>query len=134
MLNNVRELIKIIISPGAWSPKSPKHELESGGSGLMSPTLRRCCLECPDDVNTVSHERRHSQSDRSDSSKDSSVQSDTSLDSEDSCISVIFVAKPGEMSKSPGDTTRKSSSSDKSIRSISNSSGSSDSPTGCYSK
>ena len=86
-------------------------------------------MECPDDGSLT--ERRLSGGDRSDSSKDSSVQSDTSLDSEDSCISVIFVPKPGDINKSSsGDTTRKSSSSDKSIRSISNSSGSSDSPTG----
>lgn len=114
---------------GAWSPKSPKHQVDSSDGTLLSPTLRRCCMECPDDG--IVTERRLSQG-GSDSSKDSSVQSDTSLDSEDSCISVIFVPKPGDINKSPssGDTTRKSSSSDKSIRSISNSSGSSDSPTG----
>jgi hypothetical protein len=39
-------------------------------------------------------ERRHSREDGSDSSKDSSLQSDTSVDSEDSFASVIFVPKP----------------------------------------
>lgn len=40
------------------------------------------------------HERRHSKEDGSDSSKDSSLQSDTSVDSEDSFASVIYVPKP----------------------------------------
>lgn len=39
-------------------------------------------------------ERRHSREENSDSSKDSSLQSDTSVDSEDSFASVIFVPKP----------------------------------------
>lgn len=39
-------------------------------------------------------ERRHSKEDGSDSSKDSSLQSDTSVDSEDSFASVIFIPKP----------------------------------------
>lgn len=39
------------------------------------------------------HERRHSREDGSDSSKDSSLQSDTSVDSEDSFASVIYVPK-----------------------------------------
>ncbi|XP_065343614.1 uncharacterized protein fid [Cloeon dipterum] len=38
--------------------------------------------------------RRHSREDNSDSSKDSSLQSDTSVDSEDSFASVIFIPKP----------------------------------------
>lgn len=41
----------------------------------------------------VYHERRHSREDGSDSSKDSSLQSDTSVDSEDSFASVIYVPK-----------------------------------------
>ncbi|KAJ1525767.1 hypothetical protein ONE63_008972 [Megalurothrips usitatus] len=40
--------------------------------------------------------RRHSREDGSDSSKDSSLQSDTSVDSEDSFASVIFVPKPDQ--------------------------------------
>ena len=101
------------------------NQLESGGAGgaenpgLLSPTVRRCCLECPEDSGH-SQERRLSQG-GSDSSKDSSIQSDTSLDSEDSCISVIYIAKPGL-------TT--GSGSGQSQRSTSNSSGSSESPPG----
>ncbi|XP_050355403.1 uncharacterized protein LOC126776735 [Nymphalis io] len=51
----------------------------------------------PSDNNTSSEknypERRHSREDGSDSSKDSSLQSDTSVDSEDSFASVIYVPK-----------------------------------------
>lgn len=51
----------------------------------------------PGDNNTGSEksfpERRHSKEDGSDSSKDSSLQSDTSVDSEDSFASVIYVPK-----------------------------------------
>lgn len=51
----------------------------------------------PSDNNTVNEknmpERRHSKEDGSDSSKDSSLQSDTSVDSEDSFASVIYVPK-----------------------------------------
>ena len=115
---------------GAWSPKSPK-QLENSNSegGLLSPTLRRCCLEAPEDGGH--HDGGHRRPSGSDSSKDSSIQSDTSLDSEDSCISVIFVPRPGQdMARVPADSTRLSSGSDKSQRSTSNSSGSSDSPTG----
>ena len=103
---------------GAWS-ESPG-QLESGPgpekAALVSPTMRRCCLDCPED-SAHSQERRLSQG-GSDSSKDSSIQSDTSLDSEDSCISVIYIAKPGITG--PG----------QSQRSTSNSSGSSESPPG----
>ncbi|KAK4328808.1 hypothetical protein Pmani_000804 [Petrolisthes manimaculis] len=41
-------------------------------------------------------ERKPSREESSDSSKENSFQSDTSLDSEDSCVSVIFVPKPGQ--------------------------------------
>ena len=39
---------------GSWSPKSPKSPKErcrEGGDqpGLLSPSLRRCCLECPEE-------------------------------------------------------------------------------------
>lgn len=51
----------------------------------------------PSDSNTgnekIYPERRHSREDGSDSSKDSSLQSDTSVDSEDSFASVIYVPK-----------------------------------------
>ena len=113
---------------GAWSPKSPK-QLEASEGGLLSPNLRRCCLEAPEDGGH--HDGGQRRPSGSDSSKDSSIQSDTSLDSEDSCISVIFVPRPGQdMARIPADSTRLSSGSDKSQRSTSNSSGSSDSPTG----
>lgn len=46
----------------------------------------------------VEGERRHSKEDGSDSSKDSSLQSDTSVDSEDSFASVIFIPKPDQTS------------------------------------
>lgn len=46
-------------------------------------------------------ERRHSREDGSDSSKDSSLQSDTSVDSEDSFASVIFVPKPDPTTTPP---------------------------------
>ena len=111
---------------GAWSPKSPKVETHSPLENpcLLSPTVRRCCMECPDDNGVV--ERRLSRGEAgSDSSKDSSIQSDTSLDSEDSCISVIFVPHP-EL-KSNSESTKQSP---QSQRSTSNSSESSESPTG----
>ncbi|KAK5643066.1 hypothetical protein RI129_006911 [Pyrocoelia pectoralis] len=57
---------------------------------------------------TVTDERRHSKEDGSDSSKDSSLQSDTSVDSEDSFASVIFVPKTDPTSPSqlsPGPTS-----------------------------
>ena len=62
---------------GAWSPKSPK--LDSSHSPLenpclLSPTVRRCCMECPED-NGVAVERRLSRGETgSDGSKDSSIQ------------------------------------------------------------
>lgn len=49
-------------------------------------------------------ERRLSREEGSDSSKDSSLQSDTSVDSEDSFASVIFVPKP-QSTQSPSTTT-----------------------------
>ncbi|KAF5301448.1 hypothetical protein FQA39_LY02177 [Lamprigera yunnana] len=57
---------------------------------------------------TSSEERRPSKEDGSDSSKDSSLQSDTSVDSEDSFASVIFVPKTDPTSPSqlsPGPTS-----------------------------
>ena len=127
---------------GAWSPKSPKvASSETSHSPLenpclLSPTVRRCCMECPsvagdDSVSLV--ERRLSRGEvGSDSSKDSSIQSDTSLDSEDSCISVIFVPHP-ELKSSNATAAGADSSkqqSPQSQRSTSNSSESSESPTG----
>ena len=111
---------------GAWSPKSPMLETNSPqeNPSLLSPTVRRCCMECPDENGTK--ERRLSRSETgSDSSKDSSIQSDTSLDSEDSCISVIFVPNPELKNQSDGSRPKVQSQ-----RSTSNSSESSESPTG----
>jgi hypothetical protein len=55
-------------------------------------------MDCPsgDLVIVEQRERRHSRGDANSdsSSKDGSIQSDTSLDSEDSCVSVIFVPHP----------------------------------------
>ena len=83
---------------GAFSPKSPKEWLEGASgrdcgesSGLLSPSLRRCCLECPEEGTHEGGRRLSRGEGGSDSSKDGSIQSDTSLDSEDSCVSVIFV-------------------------------------------
>lgn len=60
-----------------------------------------------EEVKKETAERRHSKEDGSDSSKDSSLQSDTSVDSEDSFASVIFVPKPDQLSPtlSPGPTS-----------------------------
>ena len=114
---------------GAWSPKSPKQQLDtqsvSENPNLLSPTIRRCCMECPEDGSYVNERRLSKGETGSDSSKDSSIQSDTSLDSEDSCISVIFVPHPE--GQKLGDSSRQNS---QSQRSTSNSSESSESPTG----
>lgn len=76
-------------------------------SDLISPTIPE--NEPIDSIKTVieekkdsaTTERRHSKEDGSDSSKDSSLQSDTSVDSEDSFASVIFVPKSDPMSPTP---------------------------------
>ena len=46
---------------GAWSPKSPKEWLEvagrEGGEGpLLSPSLRRCCMEYPEEGQVLKEE------------------------------------------------------------------------------
>ncbi|XP_046395704.1 uncharacterized protein LOC124162967 [Ischnura elegans] len=56
-----------------------------------TPTDKKHPSQDPDGAGK---ERRHSREEGSDSSKDSSLQSDTSVDSEDSFASVIFVPKP----------------------------------------
>ncbi|KAJ8922695.1 hypothetical protein NQ315_007728 [Exocentrus adspersus] len=81
-------------------------------SDIISPTIpedetQRLWMRKKDGVNG-NGERRHSKEDGSDSSKDSSLQSDTSVDSEDSFASVIFVPKSDPMSPtnmSPGPTS-----------------------------
>lgn len=80
-------------------------------SDLISPTIPEddqidsitTIIEEKRDVKetTTPTERRHSKEDGSDSSKDSSLQSDTSVDSEDSFASVIFVPKSDPMSPTP---------------------------------
>ncbi|CAG9762976.1 unnamed protein product [Ceutorhynchus assimilis] len=60
------------------------------------------CHSTDKESNEKPGERRHSKEDGSDSSKDSSLQSDTSVDSEDSFASVIFVPKSDPMSPIAG--------------------------------
>jgi len=105
-----------------------------------SPTLRRCCGEYPssdgasmvllDHHHPHVRERKLSRGDASDSSsKDSSIQSDTSLDSEDSCVSVIFIPHP-DAAMAPAVGPPPSVTVGRSQRSTSNSSESSDSTGG----
>lgn len=65
------------------------------------PSLRKSSSEDRGDNYLI--ERRFSHEENSDSSKDNSLQSDTSIDSEDSIISVIerTIPKPGDQSTSP---------------------------------
>jgi len=70
-------------SPKPPQTPPPRTSEERNGNG--------CCV-------VVEGERRHSKEDGSDSSKDSSLQSDTSVDSEDSFASVIFIPKPDQTS------------------------------------
>ena len=87
---------------GGSSPLSPQQLEALAREDSMSPTsFRRCCMDCPGgDIVIVDQagnirERKLSRGEASDSSsKDGSIQSDTSLDSEDSCVSVIFVPHP----------------------------------------
>ena len=95
---------------GCSSPLSPKQldALNKEGLESLSPTFRRCCLDCPGSAPSevllysttgneqffFNKERKLSRGDNSDSSKEGSITSDTSMDSEDSCVSVIFVPHP----------------------------------------
>ncbi|EFA02468.1 hypothetical protein TcasGA2_TC008156 [Tribolium castaneum] len=74
------------------SPTIPENE-------TIDPLKKPIVIEEKKDGSTT--ERRHSKEDGSDSSKDSSLQSDTSVDSEDSFASVIFVPKSDSMSPTP---------------------------------
>jgi hypothetical protein len=65
----------------------PDSKKPSSNSGSGDDNIRK-------EAGRSGSERRHSREDGSDSSKDSSLQSDTSIDSEDSFASVIFVPKP----------------------------------------
>lgn len=69
-----------IVSP-IPQPAPPAHTSATDSQKLLVEENKEC-------------ERRHSREENSDSSKDSSLQSDTSVDSEDSFASVIFVPKP----------------------------------------
>ncbi|XP_049766380.1 proteoglycan 4 [Schistocerca cancellata] len=73
------------LSPRTPPPdsKKPLHLSVMGGVNNSN-----CC-----EASSRPGERRHSREDGSDSSKDSSLQSDTSVDSEDSFASVIYVPK-----------------------------------------
>jgi hypothetical protein len=95
---------------GCSSPLSPKQldALNKESFDNLSPTFRRCCMDCPGSGPTefvlysatgsdqfLNRERKLSRGDNSDSSsKEGSITSDTSMDSEDSCVSVIFVPHP----------------------------------------
>ena len=88
---------------GGSSPLSPQQLEALVREDSMSPTsFRRCCMDCPGgdivilDQSGNMRERKLSRGgEASDSSsKDGSIQSDTSIDSEDSCVSVIFVPHP----------------------------------------
>ncbi|XP_045479862.1 probable serine/threonine-protein kinase nek3 [Harmonia axyridis] len=72
------------------SPLTPKDILETKLSSTNEDVQQKEPIE-----------RRSSKEDGSDSSKDSSLQSDTSVDSEDSFASVIFVPKSNPMSPTP---------------------------------
>ena len=99
------------------SPISPKQyeALTKENVENMSPTLRECCMNCPSgEIIYVERERKLS---ASDSSKEGSITSDTSIDSEDSCVSVIFVPHPEkskleEAAKKQRSTSNSSESSD----------------------
>ncbi len=90
---------------GGSSPLSPQQLEALAKEDSMSPTsFRRCCMDCPGGELVFVEQQPPSQyfrerklsrgGDASDSSKDGSIQSDTSIDSEDSCVSVIFVPHP----------------------------------------
>ena len=91
---------------GGSSPLSPKQldALSKEGVENLSPTFRRGYMEGTEimlysasatDQFTMNKERKLSRSEASDSSsKEGSITSDTSMDSEDSCVSVIFVPHP----------------------------------------
>ena len=95
---------------GCSSPLSPKQldALSKENIDNLSPTFRRCCMDCPGGGTTevvlysaggneqfINKERKLSRGENSDSSsKEGSITSDTSMDSEDSCVSVIFVPHP----------------------------------------
>lgn len=80
------------------SPTIPEDDVANSCNVQKAIIIEQC---------NANNERRSSKEDGSDSSKDSSLQSDTSVDSEDSFASVIFVPKSNPMSPtlSPGPTS-----------------------------
>lgn len=92
-----------------------KHtEARRKGQGMMyqlgrscdsAEALRTCVVE-KKLLSREPSERKPSREESSDSSKENSFQSDTSLDSEDSCVSVIFVPKPGQAGAADADKER----------------------------
>ncbi|XP_049792555.1 uncharacterized protein LOC126199671 [Schistocerca nitens] len=72
----------------ALSPRTPPPDSKKVGVHMGGVNNSNCC-----EASSRPGERRHSREDGSDSSKDSSLQSDTSVDSEDSFASVIYVPK-----------------------------------------
>lgn len=88
---------------GGSSPLSPQQLEALAKEDSMSPTsFRRCCMDygsgelvIVDQTGAIRERKLSRGGEASDSSsKDGSIQSDTSLDSEDSCVSVIFVPHP----------------------------------------
>jgi hypothetical protein len=69
------------------TPPPDSKKPSNNSSGMVDDNIKK-------EAGRSGSERRHSREDGSDSSKDSSLQSDTSVDSEDSFASVIFVPKP----------------------------------------
>lgn len=67
----------------------------SDGNDALTDKARTCVME-KKFLGKEPSDRKSSREESSDSSKENSFQSDTSLDSEDSCVSVIFVPKPGQ--------------------------------------
>lgn len=76
------------------SPPIPEHEATTFD---LTTGQQKVTTDLEEKKESIT-ERRHSKEDGSDSSKDSSLQSDTSVDSEDSFASVIFVPKSDPIS------------------------------------
>ncbi|XP_065363678.1 uncharacterized protein fid [Calliphora vicina] len=67
--------------------------LDCSTTACYCQTYHQACSQCTN-AGDEEKARRHSRESGSDSSKDSSLQSDTSIESEDSFASVIFIPKP----------------------------------------
>lgn len=104
-------------SPG---PLSPLGKTVAGETGDMNGSSNGGSTTGNKLLPGVRHVRKLSREDGSDSSKDSSFQSDTSVDSEDSFASVIFIPKSGGLDDFGGDfcgTRANSTDSDRSPKS-----------------